>query len=74
MTQTDELDLVLNLETIELDMFRGRTAPERTQRIYGGQVVGQALTAAYQTIEGRVCNSLHSYFIRPGDPKAPILF
>jgi acyl-CoA thioesterase-2 len=74
MSDTDELDLVLNLEAIELDMFRGRTPPGRTQRIYGGQVIGQALTAAYQTIDGRLCNSLHAYFIRPGDPKIPILF
>lgn len=74
MSQTDELDLVLNLEAIELDMFRGHTPPDRLRRIYGGQVVGQALTAAYRTIEGRVCNSLHAYFIRPGDPKVPILF
>ncbi len=74
MAQTDELDLVLNLEAIDLDIFRGRTAPERIQRIYGGQVIGQALTAAYRTIDGRVCNSLHAYFIRPGDPKVPILY
>ncbi len=74
MPETDELDLILNLETIELDIFRGRTPPGRTRRIYGGQVIGQALTAAYQTIDGRLCNSLHAYFIRPGDPKVPILY
>ena len=74
MPETDELDLILNLETIELDMFRGHTPPGRTQRIYGGQVIGQALTAAYQTIDARLCNSLHAYFIRGGDPKVPILY
>jgi acyl-CoA thioesterase-2 len=74
MSETDELDLILNLETIELDLFRGHTPPGRTMRIYGGQVIGQALNAAYRTIEGRLCNSLHAYFIRPGDPKVPILF
>ena len=74
MPETDELDRILNLEVIELDMFRGRTSPARMQRIYGGQVIGQALMAAYQTIDGRVCNSMHAYFIRPGDPKIPILF
>jgi acyl-CoA thioesterase-2 len=74
MPPTDELDLVLNLEAIELDLFRGHTPPGRTMRIYGGQVIGQALTAAYQTIEGRHCNSLHAYFIRGGDPKVPVLF
>jgi acyl-CoA thioesterase-2 len=74
MPDPDELNLVLDLETIELDMFRGFTPPERTRRIFGGQVIGQALTAAYKTIDGRICNSLHAYFIRPGDPKVPILF
>jgi acyl-CoA thioesterase II len=74
MSESDELNRVLDLEAIELDMFRGYTDPARTHRIYGGQVIGQALTAAYQTIDGRLCNSLHAYFIRPGDPKVPILF
>jgi acyl-CoA thioesterase-2 len=74
MSEAEELDRLLNLEEIELDMFRGHTAPGRMMRIYGGQVIGQALTAAYKTIDGRVCNSLHAYFIRPGDPKIPILF
>ncbi|MDR3513003.1 MAG: acyl-CoA thioesterase II [Caulobacteraceae bacterium] len=74
MSDADELNRVLNLEAIELDMFRGYTDPARTHRIYGGQVVGQALNAAYRTIDGRVCNSLHAYFIRPGDPKVPILY
>lgn len=69
-----ELDLILNLEAIELDLFRGKTPAGRTMRIYGGQVIGQALNAAYQTIQARICNSLHAYFIRPGDPKIPILF
>jgi acyl-CoA thioesterase-2 len=74
MSDSDELRRVLDLEAIELDMFRGYTDPARTHRIYGGQVVGQALNAAYRTIEGRTCNSLHAYFIRPGDPKVPILY
>jgi acyl-CoA thioesterase-2 len=70
----NELTKILELEAVELDMFRGFTPPEERRRIYGGQVVAQALTAAYRTIEGRHCCSLHSYFIRPGDPKIPILF
>jgi acyl-CoA thioesterase-2 len=74
MSDTNELNLVTQLEAIELDMFRGRTSRERTARIFGGLVIGQALTAAYQTLDGRVCNSLHAYFIRPGDPKIPILY
>ena len=74
MPQTNELLEILNLEPIDLDMFRGYTPGEGHRRIYGGQVVAQALAAAYRTIEGRHCHSLHSYFIRPGDPKIPILF
>jgi acyl-CoA thioesterase-2 len=74
MSETSELVGLLDLETIELDMFRGFTPPEERHRIYGGQVVAQALTAAYRTIDGRLCHSLHAYFIRPGDPKVPILF
>ncbi len=71
---SDELRTLLDLEPVELDMFRGQTPEGETRRIYGGQVVAQALTAAYRTIEGRVCCSLHGYFIRPGDPKIPILY
>jgi acyl-CoA thioesterase-2 len=74
MADTNELLRILELEPIELDMFRGQTPPEERRRIYGGQVVAQALTAAYRTIEGRVCSSMHAYFIRPGDPKIPILY
>jgi acyl-CoA thioesterase-2 len=74
MPPTDELSRVLDLDPIELDMFHGYTSPERHHRIFGGQVIGQALTAAYHSIEGRVCNSLHAYFIRPGNPEIPILF
>ena len=74
MERTGELDQVLDLEVIELDMFRGRTPGDRLRRIFGGQVVAQALAAAYRTVDGRVCHSLHSYFIRAGDPKIPILY
>jgi len=47
---------------------------DRWQRVFGGQVLGQALVAASRTVEERVCHSLHAYFIRPGDPKVPILY
>ncbi len=70
----NELLEILNLEQIELDLYRGLTPAWQGQRIYGGQVVAQALTAAYRTIEGRLCHSMHAYFIRPGDPSIPILF
>lgn len=68
-----ELTDILNIEAIDLDMFRGRTPEGETRRIYGGQVVAQSLMAAYRTIDGRRCHSMHAYFIRPGDPKIPIL-
>jgi acyl-CoA thioesterase-2 len=66
----------LRLEPIEVNLFRGQTPPDEINqnRIYGGQVIAQALMAAYRTVEGRVCHSLQAYFIRPGDPKAPVLY
>jgi acyl-CoA thioesterase-2 len=66
----------LDLERIEVNMFRGVTPlDERNRfRIYGGQVIAQALMAAYRTIDGRFCHSLQAYFIRPGDPKIPVLY
>ena len=68
-----ELVDILNIEAIDLDMFRGRTPEGQSRRIYGGQVVAQSLAAAYRTVDGRVCHSMHAYFIRGGDPKIPIL-
>jgi acyl-CoA thioesterase-2 len=70
---SEVLDL-LDLEAIEVNLFRGRSPETRTQRVFGGQVIGQALMAAYRTVEDRHCHSLHGYFLRPGDPKAPILY
>lgn len=70
----DELITTLTLEQIEVNLFRGVSPPEERQRIFGGQVVAQALTAAYRTVEGRICHSLQSYFIRPGDPTIPVLY
>ena len=65
----------LKLERLEVNLFRGVTPPEESrERIYGGQVIAQALLAAYETVEDRVCHSLHCYFIRPGDPSIPIVF
>jgi acyl-CoA thioesterase-2 len=65
---------LLNLEPIEVNIFRGVSPKDRYQRVFGGQVLGQALVAACRTVEGRVAHSLHAYFIRPGDPKVPILY
>ena len=64
----------LQLERLEVNLFRGTTPDDRPGRIFGGQVIAQSLLAAYETIEDRVCHSLHCYFIRPGDPKVPIIF
>lgn len=66
---------LLDLEEVETDLFRGQSTNEGWMRVYGGQVVAQALMAASRTVDGgRLCHSLHSYFIRPGDPKLPIVY
>jgi acyl-CoA thioesterase-2 len=72
----DEVVDLLNLEQIEVDVFRGRSPEgERRQRVFGGQVAGQALVAAGRTVpEDRPVHSLHAYFIRPGDPIVPIVY
>jgi acyl-CoA thioesterase-2 len=71
----DDLIAALTLDPIEVNLFRGITPEDRgDQRIFGGQVVAQALTAAYKTVQDRVCHSLQSYFIRPGDPAHPVLY
>lgn len=74
MSIMDELIDILTLDAIEVNLFRGRSPPDDRQRIFGGQVVAQALTAAARTVEGRICHSLQSYFIRPGDPSQPVLY
>jgi acyl-CoA thioesterase-2 len=70
----DELIRILTLEPIEVNLFRGVSPPEERQRIFGGQVVAQALMAAYKTVGAHICHSLQSYFIRPGDPSVPVLY
>ena len=69
------LDL-LDLEQIEVNLFRGVSPSEGWQRVYGGQVIGQALVAAGKTIDdqSRTAHSLHGYFLRPGDTSIPILY
>jgi acyl-CoA thioesterase-2 len=68
------LDL-LDLEQIEVNIFRGRSPDETAQRVFGGQVAGQALVAAGRTVPAdRPVHSLHAYFIRPGDPAVPIVY
>ena len=71
----DVLDL-LDLEPIEINMFRGISPAEGWQRVYGGRVIGQALVAASRTVEdeNRIAHSLHGYFLRPGDTTIPIVY
>jgi acyl-CoA thioesterase-2 len=71
----DKLLDLLDLEQIELDIFRGRSPDDNRQRVFGGQVAGQALVAAGRTVPGdRPVHSLHAYFIRPGDPAVPLVY
>ena len=65
---------LLDLEPIEVNIFRGIQPNEERQRVFGGQVAGQALMAAGRTVEHGRVHSLHSYFLRPGDPTVPILY
>src|SRR5215216_2901334 len=65
---------VLNIEQLEVNLFRGRSPQDRWQRVFGGQVIGQALVAAARTVEGRTPHSLHAYFLIGGDPKVPIIY
>jgi len=70
----DQLLAILDLETLEQNLFRGLSPQVGWQRVFGGQVLGQALVAAYRTIEDRAAHSLHAYFLRAGDPKVPIIY
>ncbi|MFM8871345.1 MAG: acyl-CoA thioesterase [Actinomycetota bacterium] len=72
----DDLLRLLDLEAIEVNIFRGSSADENRQRVFGGQVAGQALVAAVRTVDepSRQVHSLHGYFLRPGDPSIPILY
>ena len=72
--EIENLVETLRLEPIEVNLFRGKTSKRDGPRIFGGHVIAQALLAAYATVEGRVCHSIHCYFIRPGDPSIPILY
>ncbi|SDX23779.1 acyl-CoA thioesterase-2 [Albimonas donghaensis] len=66
---------LLDIEQLELNLFRGDGGGGDTViRIFGGQVIAQALAAACRTVEGRTCHSLHAYFIRPGDPSIPVIY
>jgi acyl-CoA thioesterase-2 len=71
----DKLVDLLDLEHIEENIFRGKQPHESLQRVFGGQVAGQALVAAGRTVPSdRPVHSLHAYFLRPGDPTIPIVY
>ena len=70
----DDLIKLLDLEPIEVNVFRGQSPDEQRQRVFGGQVAGQALVAAARTVDTGSVHSLHAYFLRPGDPTIPILY
>ena len=78
----DDLVELLDLERIEVNIFRGQSPDENRQRVFGGQVAGQALIAAGRTVEDAIrpgepprhVHSLHAYFLRPGDPTTPIVY
>jgi acyl-CoA thioesterase-2 len=76
----DDLIDLLDLEPIEENIFRGVSPDEKRQRVFGGQVAGQALVAAGRTVDQatgdqrRDVHSMHAYFLRPGDPSVPILY
>jgi len=70
----NELLTLLDLETIEVNIFRGTNLEIPRQRVFGGQVAAQALIAAGRTVESGRVHSLHAYFLLPGDPRSPILY
>ena len=71
----DDLIDLLELEQLEANLFRGVSPDEDRQRVFGGQVAGQALIAAGRTVDSdRHVHSLHAYFLRPGDPRIPIVY
>ena len=65
---------ILDLEQLEVNLFRGRSPQDGWQRVFGGQVIGQALVAATRTVERRQPHSMHAYFLLGGDPKVPIIY
>src|SRR5499426_451924 len=71
-----DLLAILDLEQLEVDLFRGRSPQAGWQRVFGGQVIGQALVAASRTVDlaDRPPHSMHAYFLLAGDPKVPIIY
>ena len=76
MSAIETLLEILDLEQLEVNLFRGRSPQVTWQRVFGGQVIGQALVAACRTVDvkERPPHSLHAYFLLAGDPKVPIIY
>lgn len=70
----EELIHLMELEQLEVNLFRGISRDIGTERVFGGQILAQALLAASHTVEGRFAHSLHGYFLRAGDHKAPVVY
>jgi acyl-CoA thioesterase II len=73
-TAVQDLLKILDLEQLEVNLFRGRSPQVGWQRVFGGQVIGQALVAAGRTVDGLPPHSMHAYFLLAGDPKVPIIY
>ncbi|MDD9939758.1 MAG: acyl-CoA thioesterase II [Myxococcales bacterium] len=76
-SKVDALVRLLDVERLDLNLFRGAASHEPRPRVFGGQVAGQALISAIRTVAAeseRAPHSLHAYFLRPGDPNVPIIF
>lgn len=71
---TEELLQLMELETLEVNLFRGESRDIGTSRVFGGQVLAQSIIAASRTVDEGTIHSLHSYFLRAGDAKAPIVY
>ncbi|MGY4399223.1 acyl-CoA thioesterase [Bradyrhizobium sp. USDA 3315] len=69
-----DLAIILDIQSIGVDRFRGSSPNVSTERVFGGQVIGQAMLAASRTVEGRLPHSLHCYFIHTGDPQIPLIY
>src|SRR6202008_4642819 len=74
MSAVQDLLDILDLEPLEVNLFRGRSPQSGWQRVFGGQVIGQALVAAVRPVQGRQRHSVPARFLLPGDPKVPIIY
>ncbi len=73
-TVIEQLITLLDVEELDRDLYRGSRQPGGVGRVFGGQVIAQALQAAQRSVKDKVAHSLHGYFMRPGDENYPIIF